>query len=101
MSNVPSAILDSAKVLAFAIVDESVTYINRKTLYVDGVLLGAVPKLAICQNEDEIELMVFHCANDWNVLGVTAEHESIGEAIQYTERSYNGLTDKWVKFEIA
>jgi|SRR5450830_449212 len=101
MSDVPSAILDSAKVLAFAIVDESVTYINHKTLYVDGELLGVVPKLAICQNEGEIELMVFHCDNDWNVLGVTAEHWSIGEAIEYTERAYKGLSEKWVKFKNA
>ena len=98
MNNVPSAILDSAKVLAFAIVDETVTFFNRKALYVDGELLGVVPKLAICRYEDEIELMVFHCDNDWNVLGVTAGHVIIGEAIQYTERSYIGLSEKWVNF---
>ena len=101
MKNTPPTTLDSANVLAFAIVDESVTYLNRRTLYVDGMLLGVVPKLAICQNEGEMTLMVFHCDQDWNVLGVTAEHESISEAIQCTERSYNGLSEKWVKFENA
>lgn len=100
MNNHPPSILDSAKVLAFAIVDNDVIYENRKTLYVNGVLLGAVPKLAICQNPDENEVMVFHCNKDWNVLGVSA-HLSILEAVQIVERSYNGLLQKWVQVKNA
>ena len=70
---------------------------NRKALYVNGELLGAVPKLAICQNPDESEVMVFHCDGYWNVLGVSG-HISVLEALQKVELSYRGLLQKWVQF---
>ena len=96
MNNIPPSILDSAKVLAFAVVDETVIYENRKTLYVDGELLGAVPKLAICQNYNEEEVMLFHCDDEWTVLGVSS-HGCFLEAAQAAERSYKGLLQKWIR----
>jgi hypothetical protein len=96
MNNHPPSTLDSAIVLSFAVVDNDVAYENRKTLYVNGELLGAVPKLAICQNPDESEVMVFHCDRDWNVLGVSG-HASVLKALQKVELSYKGLLQKWVQ----
>jgi hypothetical protein len=92
----PPPVLDCARVLAYAVVDTSVRYVERKTLFVDGQLLGQVPRLAICQNIGENELMVFHCDNDWNVLGVAAGHDSIAKAKNQVERSYHGIDAKWI-----
>lgn len=82
--------------IAYAIVDETVTYENRKTLYVNGELLGAVPQLAICQNLGESEVLVFHCDETWEVLGAVS-YASVLIAVQKVERSYTGLLQKWVQ----
>jgi len=92
----PPLVLDCARVLAYAFVDDSVVYSERGTFFVGGKVLGPVPRLAICQNIGETELMVFHCDNEWNVLGVAGGHIGVEEAKESVERSYHGLKDKWV-----
>jgi hypothetical protein len=95
-SPVPEIVLNCARVIAYAIVDDSVTFIERGNFFVDGKLLGAVPRLAICQNVNEDDIMIFHCDNKWNVLGVAGGNASVEEAKQWAERSYKGLMNKWV-----
>ena len=91
----PPPALDCAHVLEYAIVDATVQFEQRRTLNVGGEWLGEVPRLAVCQNFDEAEFMVFHCDSDWNVLGVAAGYNSADEARAATERSYHGLSSKW------
>jgi hypothetical protein len=83
-------------VIEYATVDDTVTFEQRHTLNVGGEWLGEVPNLAICQNLDETQFMVFHCDRDWNVLGVAAGFTSTGDAKAKTERSYRGVAAKWV-----
>jgi hypothetical protein len=45
-SDSPLPVLHAARVLAYAVVDSSVEYTERQTLYVGGELLGPVPRLA-------------------------------------------------------
>lgn len=94
MSNKPPQVLDCAKVIEYAIVNDSVTYEERKTFFVGGHLLGEIPKLAICQNLGESEFLLFHCDKDWNVLGA-AGLQSIDQAKRKIERSYHGITKEW------
>jgi hypothetical protein len=95
MSRPPPA-LDSAQVIEYAVTDETVTFEQRKTLNVGGQWLGEVSNLAVCRNLDETEFMVFHCNHEWEVLGVAAGYSSMDEAKERTERSYHGITAKWV-----
>ena len=69
-SDTPPPVLHGARVLAYAVVDSSVQYTERQALYVDGELLGAVPRLAICQNIGVEDVMVLHCDGEWNVVAV-------------------------------
>lgn len=94
MSNKPPQVLDCARVIEYAIVNDSVTYEERKTFFVGGHLLGEIPKLAICQNLGESEFLLFHCDKDWNVLGA-AGLQSIDQAKRKIERSYHGITKEW------
>jgi hypothetical protein len=66
-------------------------------LYVDGKLLGAVRRLAICQNVfgDDKDFMLFHCNDDWEVLGVSAR-PTVEENLDNAERWYEGISPKWV-----
>lgn len=94
--NRPPPALDFAHVIEWAMNDETVSFEQRHTLNVGGEWLGEVPHLAICQNFDESEFLVFHCSSEWQVLGVAAGYRSIQEAKERTERSYHGITSKWV-----
>lgn len=96
MKDKPPLILASAKLLEYAIADSSVEYIERQTLYVDGKLLGQVPKLAICQNYKERDLLLFHCNKEWEVLGAVF-YKSIDELKKRIEREYKGINKKWIK----
>lgn len=93
--SLPPPALDSAHAIEYALVDDSVTFEQRHTLNVAGEWLGPVRRLAICQNFDETQFMVFHCDREWNVLGVAAGYKSVEEAKAKTERSYHGISTKW------
>ena len=94
--NRPPLALDCSHVIEYAVNDEGVTFEQRYTLNVGGEWLGEVSNLAICQNFDETEFMVFHCNAEWEVLGVAAGYGSIQEAKERAERSYHGITSKWI-----
>jgi hypothetical protein len=101
MADSPPPVLDSARVLAYACVDANVRYIERHTLYLGRKLVGQVPRLAICQNLNEEEILVFHCDSDWNVLGVAGGNHSIAEAKSQASRSYIGIDEKWVETGVS
>ena len=92
-STSPDIVLNSTRVIAYALVDETVTYNERGNFFVDGKSLGAVPKLAICQNLDEEDIMIFHCDNEWNVLGATGGNRTVEEAKEWALETMLGFVD--------
>src|ERR1700746_3184366 len=93
----PPPVISSARVLHYAIVDKSIVFRDRTRLYVGGVLLGRVPRLAICENlGEDIGTLLFHCNSKWEVLG-TSGGASVAETKEHAERNYPGIGKKWVK----
>ena len=94
----PPTVLCFARVLAYAIVDELVVFTGKGQVYVEGEPLGRVPCLALCQNvaPDEDEIMLFHCDEQWNVLGVSGGETSLAAAKAVAEITYRGIAAKWV-----
>ena len=93
----PPPVLDMTRVIAYAIVDESVEWTGRQTLFVGGELLGPVPRLALGQDVtgDLKDTLVFHCNEKWEVLGVSGG-ATLEEAKARIERAYRGITAKWI-----
>ena len=99
----PPPILDSARVVAYAFVDD-VPYRRRGALIVDGEPLEHVPRLAVCINlGKEIGPMLFHCDDDWNVLGVSGANSrddsgsgNVDNCKELAERNYPGVASRWV-----
>jgi hypothetical protein len=87
-------LLDSARVLHYANVDEDVAYAGRTLLFVDGKELGKVPNLAICEESASGGVLLFHCSRAWKVLGCSA-HKSVAAAKEKAEQIYPGLGDRW------
>jgi ClpX C4-type zinc finger len=98
-NSVPPPALEGARLLAYAIVDGTVTHAGNSTLCVDGKLMGAVPCLAICQQKAEAVLLLF-CDEEWNSLGVV-ECSSLVEAKKRAESEYKGLSTKWVSANVS
>lgn len=96
----PPPVLDCARVIEYAILNESVGYSGRTLLFVDGKELGEVPCLAICADKEPPGVMLFHCDREWTVLGCSA-HGSITEAKDHAERIYAGLSACWVDAHIS
>lgn len=98
-SSVPPPVLDGARLLAYAAVDGSVTHDVKLALLVDGKPLGAVPTLAICQEQTGGILLMF-CDDRWRSLGV-AQCSSLAEAKSRAEREYSGLSGKWIDAKVS
>jgi hypothetical protein len=91
----PPYVLDSARVLAYAVLDESVSYTGRISVYVGGKLLPPVPCLAICENlARDGDFLLCYCTQTWEVLGVGG-YGSFELAKQRAEIAYAGVSKKW------
>jgi len=95
--NAPPPVLDSARVLSYAFVDD-IPYRRSGALYVDGVLIEQVPCLAICSNlgEEAGSVLLNHCNEQWEVLG-TAGAGTVEVAKQNAARNYAGVASRWVE----
>jgi ClpX C4-type zinc finger len=99
----PPPVLCFARVLAYAIVDESVDFTGKPQVYLGGELLGRAPCLALCQNlpPDEDEIMLFHCDEQWNVLAPSGGEADLAAAKANVEMTYQGIAAKWIDTGIS
>jgi hypothetical protein len=94
----PPPVLDMARVLAYAIVDDSVQWTGRQTIFVGGEELGPVPCLALAQSiSGELkDVLTFHCNEQWDVLGVSGG-DTLEEAEARADRAYRGIGERWIE----
>jgi hypothetical protein len=91
----PPPVLNSARVLSYAFVDD-IPYRQWGALYVGDELLEHVPCLAICVNlGKDIGPLLFHCDSDWNVLG-TSGAKTVQATKEHAEKNYPGVASRWV-----
>ncbi len=96
----PPPVLASARVVEYAVLGHSVRYSGHSSLFVEGKELGPVPRLAICQPFGEAQFFLFHCDEDWEVLG-GEPYESVTEAKGRAERIYPGVSACWIDRQIT
>jgi len=106
----PPLVLASARVIAYAILDDQTEYTGR-TLIVLGQLddpsgesarpLGRVPCLAICENLAEPRnVVLLHCDQSWDVLAsVSVDTVEGGKA--EAERNYPGVGRRWRQLDVT
>src|SRR5579863_9491193 len=87
----PPPALDYARVLAFAVLRDSINHSGRTSLYVGGKEIGPVPRLAICETALCSGVLLFHCDADWKVLGA-AGCKSVEDAKENAEITYPGVS---------
>lgn len=98
----PPRLLDDADVLAYAAVPASARFTGRLRLYSGDKRVGSVPNLAICKLHRDSSLLLLHCDDSWNIIGLqgwnTSNYEFVAtvESVkQQTERYYEGLVESW------
>jgi hypothetical protein len=96
----PPPVIDSARVLEYAFVD-TIEYKKWDALYHGDKLIEKVPRLAICSNlGKDIGPMLFHCDDDWNVLGVSGG-ATVDEVKGRAERNYPGVGSRWIDANVG
>ena len=95
MVNQPPAVLAGTYVIAYARVDDSVTFVQRHSLAVEGDWLGRVPCLAICEDFKTPGVMVQFCDDAWETIAIAAGYATVDEAKRRTEQSYEGIRAIW------
>ncbi|QMU60622.1 MAG: hypothetical protein GKR92_02485 [Gammaproteobacteria bacterium] len=99
-SNEPPPVIHSARMLSYAVNDDSVNYTDRIELHV-GVdskfkRVEEVPLLAICRNYVKPQdILLFFCNSEWEPQGTIA-FDSVDEAKQKAERGYEGISHNWI-----
>jgi hypothetical protein len=69
-------------------------------MFRDGIEIGRVPCLAICQDKGSPQFMLYNCDSDWKALGV-ASYDSVEEAKQRAERIYPGSIACWTQAQFT
>ena len=80
--------------------NEAVEFSGRTLLFVDGRELGAVPRLAICEEKKSGSILLLHCTGDWSVLGCSA-HKSFAEAQVRGEGIYRRISSQWFNANVS
>jgi hypothetical protein len=96
----PPPALYCDRVLQYAILNDAVEFSGRTLLFVDGRELGAVPRLAICEERKSGGVLLLHCTSDWTVLGCSA-HKAVADAQVRAERIYRGISSQWVNANVS
>ena len=98
----PPPVLSCARLLEYAVLDNSVGFAGRTFLFRDGKEVGQVPCLALCENKSETAdtVLLFLCDEEWSDLGCSG-FTSIAEARDWTERIYPGVSTRWVQANVS
>lgn len=102
----PPPVLGNARVIEYAILDESVTYSGHSSLFVgkpdEGLKeLGPVPCLAIAKDLKTGEIALLHCDEEWDLLGFGGGYQSVERAKASAERAYHGISSRWIGAQIT
>jgi hypothetical protein len=83
--------------LHYAVLSNSVGYNSGHGLmFVGGEEIGQVPCLAICQDKDSPQFMLYYCNSDWSPVGI-ASYDTVAAAKRRAERIYPGSSACWVE----
>ncbi len=91
--SLPPKKISSYRIVSYAFTDE-IAFIQRNTMFVDGVALGRVPCLAIGIEDKSSAPALLYCDTHWGLFGVAVGH-SIASRKEKAALSYPGVESDW------
>lgn len=95
--------IDGCDVVAYAAALADLPFTDVLRVSVGGKWLGRVPRLAICECDVRPILLLFHCDERWNTLGVQGmdrpgpmRPRTVADMMLRAERYYPGIATRWV-----
>jgi hypothetical protein len=105
LSDVPKRLADG-RVLAVLLVDNSMEFTGALKLFSGDERVGRVPAIAIVKKGRSRDLLVIHCGEEWNIVGIQVWNApggqrvtSVEQAKEIVERYYTNSAGKWVIVE--
>lgn len=93
----PVITVNDRLLLHYAVLNDEVGFNSGHGLmFVDGKEIGRVPCLAICQDKDSTQFVLYYCDTDWRPIGI-AIYESVDAAKRRVERIYPGSATCWTQ----
>jgi hypothetical protein len=86
----PPSLLDGARVIRFAIIDERVEPTGQTIHRVGDQVAGPAAALVVCQYDGECDFYLFYCDAEWNVVTDTW-HETMESALNQAAFEYRGI----------
>lgn len=97
----PIITVNDRVLLHYAVLNDSVGYNSgHRLMFVDQKEIGKVPCLAICQDKDSTQFVLYFCGSDWSLIGI-ASYDTIAAAKQSAERIYPGSSACWVEAQFT
>ena len=93
MKSIPGEV-GGGKVVLYTPIDERHRHTGNCRQIVDGVLMGAMSGLAICEAEAEGAYYLLGCDKNWQPLTDTW-HQSLDDAKRQAEFEYEGVSATW------
>lgn len=90
----PPCEVEGAKVLRYALVDESIRATGSCKHWIGGKMVESARALVICQYGGEPGYYLFSCDSSWQVVTDTW-HETMEGALRQAEFEYEGITVNW------
>lgn len=98
----PAQIFEDTDVIAWAAVPDSARFTGRLHLYCGEERVGRVPHLAICRQRSDDNLLLVHCDDTWEPVGLQAWNApgvarilTVEAMKAEAERFYEGLMSSW------
>lgn len=96
----PPPVLDLARVFAWARTDSPVVYTGNMLMFDGNDRLDQVPNLAICQYFDDLEMVLLHCDEFWNVIGSSGKG-TLADIKAQAEVIYQNITGLWQEMTVG
>jgi hypothetical protein len=91
----PIICVNDRVLLQYAVLNDSVGFnAGHGLMFVGEKEIGRVPCLAICQDKDSTQFMLYYCDSDWSPMGI-ASYDTIAAAKKRAERIYPGSSGCW------
>lgn len=98
--NPPPPVIDAARVVSYAFVDD-IPYLGEPPTLTEDEQIEKVPRLAIAVGlAGHIGPRVFHCDEEWISLGASGA-ETVEQAKQDIERNYPGVGNRWIDTNVT